>query len=73
MTNDPCAPLRRRVQEIQEEIQQRQGQAGGETAQILTPDQVESDLASKTAQQLQRDLRAAQEKLAQCEAAEGAG
>lgn len=70
MTEDPCAPLRRRVREIQEEIQRRQGQGQTETAQILTPDQVQSDLASKSSQQLQQELRSAQQRLAQCEQAE---
>lgn len=70
MTEDPCAPLRRRVREIQEEMQRRQGETTGETAQILTPDQVQSDLASKSDQQLQQELRTAQQRLVQCEQAE---
>ncbi len=68
MTEDPCAPIRRRVQRIQEELQKRQGQVPGQSPQILTPDQVQSDLASKTDQQLQAELRSAQQQLAACEA-----
>lgn len=72
MTEDPCAPLRRRVREVQEELERRQGQGAGQGAQILTPDQVQSDLASKSDQQLQQELRQAQQRLAQCEQAEQA-
>lgn len=70
MTEDPCAPIRRRVQQIQEELKKRQGRSAGQSPQILTPDQVTSDLASKTDQQLQNELRTAQQQLAECEAAQ---
>lgn len=70
MTEDPCAPIRHRVKQIQEELQKRQGQGPGQSPQILTPDQVTTDLASKSDQQLQTELRAAQQQLAECEAAQ---
>lgn len=67
--DDPCAPIRQRIQRIDEELSRReQNQAGGGSPQILTPGDVGSDLAGKTVRQLRADRQEALRQLAECEA-----
>lgn len=68
--DDPCAPLRLQLNQIDEELRRRQQPPSG-GSEILTPDSSESQLAGKTIQQLQQERQALGRRLAECEAAQG--
>lgn len=71
MLNDPCAPLRARLEAIQNELKKRQQSPPDQGGSILTPGEVASDLATVSDQQLRVQLQEVQQQLRQCEAQQG--